>query len=151
MNGSGLDNRSWRMAVTILPVDTGGIQRWRIHALPFGQKAVSRAAYGEPDLGTRPLGVLGNVLWVILAGWWLAVLSPRNGDHPGHNHRWNYIRVGSLASRCGQSGRRSYPRSTGAPCGLHWVALHNPPQLSRLVVGEPPGRSKKLTCRHPKA
>ena len=41
--------------------------------LPFGQKAVSRAAYGQHDLGTGPLGVLGNVLWLVLAGWWLAL------------------------------------------------------------------------------
>jgi uncharacterized membrane protein YccF (DUF307 family) len=34
---------------------------------------VSRAAYGQHDLGTGPLGVLSNVLWLILAGWWLAL------------------------------------------------------------------------------
>ena len=27
--------------------------------LPFGQKAVSRAAYGHNDIGTGPLGILG--------------------------------------------------------------------------------------------
>jgi uncharacterized membrane protein YccF (DUF307 family) len=42
--------------------------------LPFGQKAVSRAAYtGHEDLGTGPLGTLGNIIWFILAGWWLAL------------------------------------------------------------------------------
>ena len=42
--------------------------------LPFGQKAVSRAEYyGDHDIGTGPLGVLGNVLWLVLAGWWLAL------------------------------------------------------------------------------
>ena len=42
--------------------------------LPFGQKAVSRAEYtGRQDIGTGPLGVLGNVLWLVLAGWWLAL------------------------------------------------------------------------------
>ena len=42
--------------------------------LPFGQKAVSRAEYlGQDDLGTGPLGVIGNVIWLILAGWWLAL------------------------------------------------------------------------------
>ena len=41
---------------------------------PFGQKAVSRAEYtGREDLGTGPLGVVGNVLWLVLAGWWLAL------------------------------------------------------------------------------
>ena len=41
--------------------------------LPFSQKAVSRAAYGHNDIGTGPLGILGNVLWFVLAGWWLAL------------------------------------------------------------------------------
>ncbi len=42
--------------------------------LPFGQKAVSRAEYtGRDDLGTGPLGVLGNLVWLVLAGWWLTL------------------------------------------------------------------------------
>jgi uncharacterized membrane protein YccF (DUF307 family) len=42
--------------------------------LPFGQRAVSRAAYtGREDLGTGPLGTFGNIIWLILAGWWLAL------------------------------------------------------------------------------
>jgi uncharacterized membrane protein YccF (DUF307 family) len=42
--------------------------------LPFGQKAVSRADYsGQEDMGTGPLGVIGNVVWLVLAGWWLAL------------------------------------------------------------------------------
>ena len=42
--------------------------------LPFGQKAVSRAEYtGVEDFGTGPLGLLGNIIWLMLAGWWLAL------------------------------------------------------------------------------
>jgi uncharacterized membrane protein YccF (DUF307 family) len=42
--------------------------------LPFGQKAVSRAAYsGQEDIGTGPLGMLGNIIWFLFAGWWLAL------------------------------------------------------------------------------
>jgi uncharacterized membrane protein YccF (DUF307 family) len=42
--------------------------------LPFGQKAVSRAEYsGQEDIGTGPLGFLGNIVWLVLAGWWLAL------------------------------------------------------------------------------
>ena len=42
--------------------------------LPFGYKAVSRAAYsGREDIGTGPLGFLGSVVWLLLAGWWLAL------------------------------------------------------------------------------
>lgn len=41
---------------------------------PFGKKAVSRDALSQQDdIGTGALGVLGNVVWFILAGWWLAV------------------------------------------------------------------------------
>jgi uncharacterized membrane protein YccF (DUF307 family) len=42
--------------------------------LPFGQKAVSRDEYlGREDIGTGPLGTLGNIIWFVLAGWWLAL------------------------------------------------------------------------------
>jgi|SRR5262245_43853476 len=41
--------------------------------LPFGQTAVSRTNFGTEDLGTGPLGVLGNIIWLLLAGWWLAL------------------------------------------------------------------------------
>jgi uncharacterized membrane protein YccF (DUF307 family) len=42
--------------------------------LPFGQTAVSRADYtGHEDLGTGPFGTLGNIIWFIFAGWWLAL------------------------------------------------------------------------------
>ena len=37
---------------------------------PFGYEAVSRRELsGRMDLGTGPLGVLGNVIWFLLAGW----------------------------------------------------------------------------------
>ena len=42
--------------------------------LPFGQKAVSRAEHtGREDIGTGPLGTIGNIIWLVLAGWWLAL------------------------------------------------------------------------------
>jgi len=42
--------------------------------LPFGHRAVSRADYtGRMDVGTSPLGTLGNVVWFLLAGWWIAL------------------------------------------------------------------------------
>jgi uncharacterized membrane protein YccF (DUF307 family) len=42
--------------------------------LPFGQKAVSRSEYtGQEDIGTGALGVIGNIIWLVLAGWWLAL------------------------------------------------------------------------------
>ncbi len=41
---------------------------------PFGREAVDRSLLtGQEDLGTGPLGLLGNVIWFLVAGWWLAI------------------------------------------------------------------------------
>jgi len=41
---------------------------------PFGKKAVARDELStEKDIGTGALGVFGNVIWFVLAGWWLAI------------------------------------------------------------------------------
>ncbi|WP_119677351.1 YccF domain-containing protein [Indioceanicola profundi] len=41
---------------------------------PFGRTAVNRDRfYGEEDVGTGPLGLLGNIVWFVFAGWWLAI------------------------------------------------------------------------------
>lgn len=64
------------MAVTIigLPWARAALNIASYTLLPFGQKAVSRAQYyGREDLGTGPLGLLGNIVWLVLAGWWLAL------------------------------------------------------------------------------
>ena len=42
--------------------------------LPFGSRAVNRSEItGEEDVGTGPLGIVGNLIWIVLAGWWLAL------------------------------------------------------------------------------
>ena len=64
------------MAITIigLPWTRAAFNIAAYTLLPFGQKAVSRTAYtGSQDVGTGPLGVLGNLVWLLLAGWWLAL------------------------------------------------------------------------------
>ena len=64
------------MAITIigLPWTRAAFNIASYTLLPFGQKAVSRAEYtGHHDIGTGPIGFLGNVLWLVLAGWWLAL------------------------------------------------------------------------------
>jgi uncharacterized membrane protein YccF (DUF307 family) len=41
---------------------------------PFGREAVRRDVLtGRKDLGTGCLGLVGNVLWIIVAGWWLMI------------------------------------------------------------------------------
>lgn len=41
---------------------------------PFGKEAVSRKQKsGKDDIGTGTLGLIGNVLWLIFMGIWLAI------------------------------------------------------------------------------
>ena len=41
---------------------------------PFGKEAVNRKdLYQQEDIGTGGLGLLGNILWFIFAGVWLAI------------------------------------------------------------------------------
>lgn len=64
------------MAITIvgLPWTRAAFTLARYALLPFGHRAVSRAAWsGREDLGTGALGAIGNLLWLVLAGWWLAL------------------------------------------------------------------------------
>ena len=42
--------------------------------LPFGKEAVSRKEISQQeDVGTGALGTIGNILWFIFAGIWLAI------------------------------------------------------------------------------
>jgi uncharacterized membrane protein YccF (DUF307 family) len=64
------------MAITIigLPWARAAFNIAAYTLIPFGYKAVSRAAYsGQEDIGTGPLGLIGNIIWLVLAGWWLAL------------------------------------------------------------------------------
>ena len=41
---------------------------------PFGKEAVNRRDLtGVDDIGTGSMGTLGNVLWFVFIGWWLAL------------------------------------------------------------------------------
>ena len=64
------------MAITIigLPWARAALNIASYTLLPFGRVAVPRdAVAGRADLGTGALGTLGNVIWLVLAGWWLAL------------------------------------------------------------------------------
>ena len=71
----------WLIAAVIMAITIIGIP-WAKAALniagytllPFGNKAVSRAEFfGREDVGTGPFGMIGNIVWLVLAGWWLAL------------------------------------------------------------------------------
>lgn len=41
---------------------------------PFGREAISRRElYQKDDIGTGGLGLIGNVIWFVFAGLWLAI------------------------------------------------------------------------------
>ncbi len=72
---------AWFVAAVIMAITIVGIP-WARAAmnialytfLPFGQVAVPRSQIsGEEDIGTGPLGTIGNIIWLVLAGWWLAL------------------------------------------------------------------------------
>ena len=64
------------LAITIVGLPYAGAA-FRIAGFafwPFGKEIVSREILtGRGDLGTGPLGTVLNVVWFILAGWWLAL------------------------------------------------------------------------------
>ena len=41
---------------------------------PFGRELINRKELtGKEDIGTSGLGLLGNIIWFVFAGWWLAI------------------------------------------------------------------------------
>jgi uncharacterized membrane protein YccF (DUF307 family) len=63
------------MAVTIigLPWARAALTIALCTLLPFGHTVIPRDLDGREDLGTGPLGFIGNLIWLVLAGWWLAI------------------------------------------------------------------------------
>ena len=79
--GGWISGTLWLLAGVVLAITIIGLP-WARAAfniaaytlLPFGQRAVSRDSLsGQHDLGTGPLGLIGNLIWLVLAGWWLAL------------------------------------------------------------------------------
>ena len=71
----------WVVAAVIMAISIIGLP-WARAALnialytllPFGMTTVPRDMLtGEEDMGTGAPGFLGNLLWFVLAGWWLAL------------------------------------------------------------------------------
>ena len=71
----------WLVAAVIMAITIIGLPWARaafniaVYTLvPFGSRAVPRdMVTGVGDTGTGPLGVIGNIIWFVLAGWWLAL------------------------------------------------------------------------------
>jgi len=75
--GGFISGTAWLLAGALLAITIVGLP-WSMAAFriglfsyaPFGRHVVPRS---RGDLGTGPLGFLLNVIWVLLAGWWLAL------------------------------------------------------------------------------
>jgi uncharacterized membrane protein YccF (DUF307 family) len=72
---------AWLLATILMFVSIVGIPWGRacfniflFTLWPFGREAIDREVLtGKPDLGTGVLGGIGNVLWLLVAGIWLAI------------------------------------------------------------------------------
>jgi len=77
--GGALSALGWFVAAFVMMITIIGIP-WARAALdngvytlwPFGAKTVARERLYGDEIGTGPLGFIGNLIWFVLAGWWLA-------------------------------------------------------------------------------
>src|SRR6516164_6926238 len=85
----------WVIAAVVMAITTIGLP-WARAAfsiaahtlLPFGYKAAPRGEYfGREDVGTGSFGVIGNIVCLLLAGWWWAL---------GHL-AWAHLKLAGLA------------------------------------------------------
>jgi uncharacterized membrane protein YccF (DUF307 family) len=72
---------SWFLSSVFLAISIVGIPWARaafnialLNLWPFGSKVIRRDRKGRSDLGTGFWGFLGNILWIVFCGWWLALL-----------------------------------------------------------------------------
>ena len=71
---------AWLLAALLLAITIIGLP-WSAAAFriamfsfaPFGKQVVPRSRYSGGDLASGPMGCLLNVIWFVLAGWWLAL------------------------------------------------------------------------------
>jgi uncharacterized membrane protein YccF (DUF307 family) len=79
--GGFISGLAWLLAGVLLAITIVGLP-WSMAAFriagfsfaPFGRHVMPRQALnGRGDLGTGAIGFLGNIIWVLLAGWWLAL------------------------------------------------------------------------------
>ncbi len=79
--GGFITGLGWLLAGLILAITIVGLPytgaAWRIAGFafwPFGKEIVSREIVtGKEDIGTGLIGTVLNVIWFLLAGWWLAL------------------------------------------------------------------------------
>ena len=142
----------WLLAAVIMAITIIGIP-WaraafniaRYAFLPFGFAAVDREDHlGEGDIGTGPLGAVGNIVWLVLAGWWLALGHLITAVGARHHHHRPALRLGaSQARRPGALADRQGHRAARDDGGLSAQARHDlmPTFTSRRRCGSRQFRS----------
>ena len=78
--GGWISGLAWLIAGIILAITIVGLP-WSLACMrigmfslmPFGRHVVSRETMGQQDLGTGPIGLIMNIVWFVLGGWWLAL------------------------------------------------------------------------------
>ena len=71
--------------------------------MPFGYESISREVlYGKGDLGTGLPGMLGNALWFVFAGFWIALghvaaAVPLALSIVGLPFAWQHLKLAELA------------------------------------------------------
>lgn len=71
---------TWFVAALMMAISVVGLPWARaafniglLNLWPFGSRVVDREHIRGADLGTSPLGTLGNILWFVFCGWWLTL------------------------------------------------------------------------------
>lgn len=71
---------SWFLAAFFMMISIIGIPWARaafniglLNLWPFGSKVMSREQITGSDIGTSLFGTMGNILWFLFCGWWLAL------------------------------------------------------------------------------
>lgn len=72
---------SWFVSAIFMVISIVGIPWARaafniglLNLWPFGSSVVDREHVAGADIGTGFLGLLGNILWFVFCGWWLALM-----------------------------------------------------------------------------
>ena len=78
--GGWLSGLLWLFGGAVLALTIVGLPwsfaAWRIASYsfwPFGREVVWRDELGAHDVGTGPLGLVLNIIWFVLAGWYIAL------------------------------------------------------------------------------
>lgn len=72
----------WLLAGVLMAISVVGIPYARACFMiakfsfcPFGRELIRRDELsGRSDVGTGALGMIGNIIWILLFGWWLALI-----------------------------------------------------------------------------